>query len=378
MTVAGVRIGAALVLGLLACWSLSSLPAAAQSEDIFTVGGIAVDVTADSAAEARDRALVEGQRAAFEALLERLVPAEELARLPRLSDTEITDMVADFEVGSERTSAVRYIGELTFRFRAEPVRAFLERNRVAHVPTRSEPVLVVPLYALDGRALLWEEDNIWHSAWAARPSEGTLVPLLVPIGDLDDIAVLDAEQARDGDRAALARLAERYGSRTVLVAEARPGGGSPEAPARLDLAVRRYGPAGLEASYDERLEAGADPLTLYADAIERIAAREEAAWRQQNLVSVGGAEQRMDVTVPVQDLAGWVDLQRRLRQAPGVRGTELVWLTRQEARLSLTFAGDETQLARALAQQGLSLAPGAAGWVIAPAAGGSAATSAGN
>lgn len=82
----------------------------------YEVSGVEVDVTAADAAAARDQAIVEGQRTALQMLIEDLVGLEKAAQVPLPGDDAISAMVQDFEVESERLSAVRYIGVLTYRF----------------------------------------------------------------------------------------------------------------------------------------------------------------------------------------------------------------------------------------------------------------------
>jgi hypothetical protein len=79
----------------------------------FTVSDVGVDVTAESASKARDKAIMEAERAAYTQLCARLgVPdgAE------KLNDDEIAALVQSFEVQSERVSAVRYVGTFTILF----------------------------------------------------------------------------------------------------------------------------------------------------------------------------------------------------------------------------------------------------------------------
>lgn len=54
-----------------------SAPVSARAEDVFTVSGVKVDVTAENAVAAREKAFVEAQLAAFKALAGRLLGAEE-------------------------------------------------------------------------------------------------------------------------------------------------------------------------------------------------------------------------------------------------------------------------------------------------------------
>jgi hypothetical protein len=102
-------------------------PAPAMAAAPYEVMGVPVDVTAADAATARDQAIVEGQRKAFTMLMERLVGTEQAASIPTPDDAQLSSMVQDFEVESERLSSVRYIGVMTFRFDAAAVDAAMGR-----------------------------------------------------------------------------------------------------------------------------------------------------------------------------------------------------------------------------------------------------------
>ncbi|MBX6324354.1 MAG: hypothetical protein IRY94_21285, partial [Rhodospirillaceae bacterium] len=111
---------------------LAGLASEARAVEALLVEGIAVDVTAESAQAARDKALVEGQRKAFDQLMQRIVQPQDLGRVPQVSDAQIADMVLDFEIASEQTSTVRYIGRLNYRFDGDRVRALLSSYNIAY------------------------------------------------------------------------------------------------------------------------------------------------------------------------------------------------------------------------------------------------------
>ncbi len=365
----GPRVGARLaaVAAALLLAVLAATGARAQSPELFVVRGVDVDVTGESASAAREAALLAGQRQALELLLLRLALPEDVAGLPALGDSEITEMVLDFEVDAERASSVRYLGTLTFRLRAAPVRRLLEGNGIRFAETVSKPLAVLPVLTADGTSLLWDDANAWLAAWAARPPTEELVPLVVPLGDLGDIAAVDAAAALAGDPARLAAVASRYGGGDTLVAEARLEAATAAGGAMaLDLVLRRYGPGGPGEAWRERLESlDATPAALFAQAVERAAAIVQDAWKRQNMVNFG-QEQTLAVTAPIERLADWVELDRRLGDIATVRRVNLLYLSRDEARLDLVFVGDRAQLDRALTQQDLSLAPADApdAWVL--------------
>src|SRR5260370_3811767 len=156
-------IGASLIggclIGLAALlWSAGPAGAAAPA-DIFTVAGVPVDATASNAVAAREAARIDGQRRAFRILLERLTIAADHPRLPRVGDQQLTDMVRDFEVASERSSAVRYLATYTFRFRPDAGRTLLPDAGIPFAETVSKPVIVLAVLRRDDPTLLWDDPN---------------------------------------------------------------------------------------------------------------------------------------------------------------------------------------------------------------------------
>src|SRR5262245_54432104 len=111
------------VLLVTALAAVGGAPALAAAP--YVVSGVDVDVTAADSATARDQAIAEGQRKAFAKLMEQLVGPEQAATIPTPSDSQLSGMVQDFEVESERLSSVRYIGVMTYRFDAASIDAIL-------------------------------------------------------------------------------------------------------------------------------------------------------------------------------------------------------------------------------------------------------------
>jgi hypothetical protein len=61
------------------------------------------------------------------------------------------------------------------------------------------------------------------------------------------------------------------------------------------------------------------------------------------------------VAVPIRNLNDWVQTKRRLAQVPTVSRVDLMTLTREAARVELSYRGSPEVLSNALAQQDLSL-----------------------
>src|SRR5438477_234881 len=88
------RAVAGLFLLLLAA---AGAPAWAAEDDPYSVT-ISVDATGDTIGKARDMARSDGQRKALAALVERLSGAKGAAKLPKLDDTTLTELIASVKV----------------------------------------------------------------------------------------------------------------------------------------------------------------------------------------------------------------------------------------------------------------------------------------
>ena len=327
----------------------------------FTVRDVQVDRTAVSAAAAREAALLDGQRAALRRLLQRLVPQAEYAQLPNLSDSRIRDLVQNYEVQSERTSAVRYIAALTYRFKPDDVRTLLRNAGLPFAETYAKPYLVLPVLRQQGVTLLWDTPNPWRDAWNRLPPADGLAPLVLPKGDLTDTSEINADQAHSGDAQRLAAIARRYGVAGVYVADAEldtPDG----KPATLQVSLIAYGGAGEQTLVDSYAQSSGEDIDAFLQRAALAMSNEvEERWKSGQLLQFGH-QATLAVLVNFDDIGQWVAVRRRLADLAIIRSTDLVSLTRRQAVLNLVYIGDDNQLRLALAQRDLELvpAPGAA------------------
>ncbi|HEX7198277.1 MAG TPA: DUF2066 domain-containing protein, partial [Dongiaceae bacterium] len=257
-------------LGLLFCLLLI-LPSRADSQTAVAVYGVDVDVTASDAVSAREKAVLTGQRQALTQLAGWFAPGT-TASLP--GDAQITDMVTDYQVESEKVSSVRYIGQMTFRFRADAVASWLQQSGINAAVESGPPVLLLLVQTSGGKNLLFEDGNAWLAAWNQhRPADG-LVRMLLPKGDAADAAAITADAALAGDSAKLQALATRYGVGEVVVAAAS------EDQAGLAISVKRYTAAGSIGGFDDKF--AGDPDTTYLAAVDRLATQLQQDWIGQD------------------------------------------------------------------------------------------------
>jgi hypothetical protein len=337
-------------LGLTLCL-IAALQARADTAAVIAVRGISVDVTAVSAEAAREKAILQGQRQGLHIALLTLASQADVDRLPALSDTQVTDLVADYEVESEQTSTVRYIGTLAFRYRLDGLTGLLQQNGISVGTGPSPPVLVLPVLTDGGKNQLWDEGNAWRNLWVTHPPSGGLVQFVLPKGDASDAAAISGDEAMAGNLVKLQALAAHYGVSDVVVAAVRH---DPTTPA-VAITVGRYGIAGVAAGFKDKVPGDpTDPNVGLVQAADRIADQLQQDWIAQNRVS-SGVEQSLTVDASINGLADWAELNRRLASVAAVRRVDIIYLMRQRAELGLVFIGDRDQLARALQQRAMIL-----------------------
>ena len=77
---------------------------ARAADEVFTVANYPVEARADNAVAAKERALADGQQAAFRSLLKRLVTVTAYPRIKNLAGVKAGDLVEGVRVRSERNS----------------------------------------------------------------------------------------------------------------------------------------------------------------------------------------------------------------------------------------------------------------------------------
>lgn len=353
---------------------------APPSASVYNISDVAVDVTADSAAKARDQAIAQAQRNAFGQLLERLGADASVGT--KLSDDDLSTLVQNFEVRNEKASAIRYIGTFAVQFRPTAVRNFLGSKSAKFDDSRGKPVIVLPIVKDGKSTILWEEPTRWQKLWIDASRDGSIVPLIVPTGTPEDKAILSTVDALVGKVEPIKSLIDKYKADAAVVAILN---GSPDDPsAGYIIDAQHFGALYDDGSDVEHISLNGNPNKNAVDSILnegikqiRHKIEKEGKQEQKQTDSPSTSEttpppmpaqqpiqqtwsdevppSRMTVSVQFSTLAQWSDIQRRMLASTGVRRIDISSVERGEATLELGFAGKLEDVQMALAQHGLRL-----------------------
>jgi hypothetical protein len=342
---------------------IAAPPPAEITADPFLVRNVKVDVTAGSVTEARERSMAQGQVAAFRRLVERMSLRENWASIPTPDMKTIIDMVQEFSVSNERSSAVRYLADMSVRFDPVGIRNFLRAQNVPFAEMPSRPLVVVPLYQpTPGAAFeLWQDANPWRDGWAASLPHDGLVPVVLPLGDLEDIAMVSVEQALATDRDALMKLATKYNATGAVVARATASGDM------LTIGVTEV--RGLAEPFEGQsaasIAATDDKARMDAYAMAAIESMRpiQDHWKQRNILRFG-AGGKLTALIPITSLQDWQVIRARMARVPVVEKVDLEAISKTLVQTQVTFAGDEAQLQAAMQQAELELTKDGDYWLV--------------
>ncbi|WP_374406093.1 heavy-metal-associated domain-containing protein [Pelagerythrobacter sp.] len=370
----------------------------ASSNDI-NVGGIEVDVTGDSADDAREKGWREAQRLAWEKI-----------GGPDIPDGQLQSLVAAVVIEHENIGPHRYIARLGVIFDRSRAGGLLGASGRG---PGSAPMLLVPVTMSAGTATVYEQRNPWQRAWAEYQTGASRINYVRPSGAGGDSLFITYGQTSRRSRLWWRNVLDQFAASDVLVpiADLRymwPGGpiegqftarygpdntyldaftltaqGPDQLPAMLDQAVQRF-----NVIFERALAAGTlrpDPTldlgTVEADpALQRLIelgrsaqaqARAEAAAREAALAESATVSEGEAATAPEQPAAaaatytiqfaspdaGAFDASiAGVRATPGVRGATISSTAiGGNSVMSVAFAGSAEQLAAALRARGFTV-----------------------
>jgi hypothetical protein len=363
-------------------------PVLAQQDDIsiFQVNDVVTDVTSDSAAHAREKAVADAQRTAFGQLIDRLGAPASVGT--KLSDDDIAALVKSFEVKDEHVSTVRYIGTFAVQFKPNAIRKLLDNRGSNYTETRSPPVVVLPILNTNGHPVLWEDKTKWRMAWESAPHNDGLVPVIIPAGELDDVSLISTAEAMKGKTEAIKALIDKYQSEGVMVATLNADLDKPAGDFKVDLMHYDADGDAMPAAHFT-LPAPADKAALdvtLAQAVARVRHQLEKDWRnteeETTSAPAAGAVIALDapqavshdpvthlsVQVEIGTLAEWAEIRHKLDNVPSISHTDVITLQRGATSIELEFHGTIDALQEALMQHNLVLQQDATSdmWVLQP------------
>jgi hypothetical protein len=256
---------------------------------------------------------------------------------------------------------VRYIASLTVAFRPNGVRqrlAALGVQAPVATPTAApRAVLVLPLFVSPDGAALWEEPNPWRDAWGRQTPPAGAQRILLPLGDVADLADVTTDQAKEGSPDPLSTIGRRYNAAEVIVTQARVEPDPAKKTTTVEISALRLATVNkgwtVVARYPN-VEAGGLER-IYETAVGRVTSAMAELTRGDASAAGAGGEEKLTATVLFDKLEDWLEVRRRIGRVPMIRRSDVASVSRERAVVNLFYIGKPDQLRDAMAQRDLDL-----------------------
>lgn len=376
----------AVLLGSLMVTAWSAVAARADETRVFTVANYPIDAAAQNAVAAKQMALADGQVAALRSLLKRLVPVTRHHQLRDLKLANAAEVVRSLRVRREERSRTEYFADLDIAFEPDGVRKLLGAAGIPMIEEQAEPTTLVLIYqppdmvngavpeAFSGA----KGADEWRRAWAGLDLKNSLTPL--------ETATLNAtihpdtvKMVLSGEPGGQRILAGEYGTERVVLALMQPD----LARSRLNITLGGQDAVGaIRLARAFRFDA--DEFAYHAELAAVIAQGIlEGRWKATRrptrnpfatavaapfgvgpgVVQQPGSQPAV-IRVQFRSLRDWQRIRQTIENTRGVARLDVEGLTPRAADISVTFAGPQDELARALSGQGLAMEAVQGGWLI--------------
>jgi hypothetical protein len=329
----------------------------AWAGNVFQVDRIKVDVSAASTTLARATALQRGQAEALTKAMQRLVKQEEWERLPDIRTLDIENLVEVLRISDEKTGPTRYLATLSVEFKRGPLRDLLRSYGVAVTEVQNKPALLLPVLE-DLQGLQAWGEHWWQQGWQNFDIDNNPAPLMLPMGDIEDSMIANAEDILIGDPIKLQTLNDRYGTQTVIVAHALA-----DVEGQLGVTAYIFGAESSDVIV-RTYRTGQPHEDMGRVAVDEISAALAERWKQVAAVA-SDERQMLRVRASYPGLKDWTRLLSRLNEAKLVRDVTIVELAKNYAYVDIAYIGSVSQLGGNLGQRGLVLAEQeTGGWTV--------------
>lgn len=183
----------------------------------YTIKDIEAQAQGASASEAKETALNAAKRQAFQYMLQKLINKQDMERFENPDDSTIEYLIDSMQIVSEQMGQKNYKATVVFEFNKQRIEEILRKKLVPFTIPVQKSLLVLPVFSDGAKTYLFEKENLWFQAWKTHHFHHALITFVVPNGDLNDISLLDAEDAVIGAAHKIVGIAARYQVSSVVV-----------------------------------------------------------------------------------------------------------------------------------------------------------------
>jgi hypothetical protein len=181
------------------------------------------------------------------------------------------------------------------------------------------------------------------------------VPVIVPIGDLQDMADISEGGALNQEWRNLETMRARYGAgETLLLLAAPVWDGQQISALNVNIYTAVSGRPQFATAVEVTKHGGESDKALFGRAVSDIQHKLRKLWKDMTVVEPGQMNE-ITARVRIQGMQDWLAVKAALDAVKILDEISILSLTPREAIMALRFRGDESRLRLALSQRNLSL-----------------------
>jgi hypothetical protein len=130
--------------------------------------------------ELRENAKILSFENSFKILAKNILDPDDLKKFEQILDYDITALVKDYKIESEKISDINYFAKISVNFNPSKVKDFFVENGIRLNIFISESYLIFPLYKKFNTLFLWDKDNFWYDSLLSEYDQQSLLKLYFP------------------------------------------------------------------------------------------------------------------------------------------------------------------------------------------------------
>ncbi len=332
---------------------------------------LSVTANADTLADAKSKALRDGQRKAFYAGLTKFAPKQARDIYRDFRDKDVTSFVPEYKITREVEKAGYYEADVTYAVSDKEVKELVKSRQGIFAgedndaAPKGNGLLIIPAYDAGGQLMLWERENLWRQALNNSAVEKGKGLLVMPFGDPRDISVLDDTAILTDNMEALKSSASRYGTRNVVISTARlrEQNGTPV----LEVLLRSAG-SGKNAETKKQYTAKAAETApmLIARAADETALTLAESLDKYSLYGQRAEDRLKPLVVRFEYQTGkqWRELQNMFTRLSNVKKVDIGLVGVNRAEVTFIYKGEAGNIKSLFAGQGYQVDTSKDYWVI--------------
>ena len=165
----------------------------------------------------RDKARKISFENAFDILTKNILNPEDIDKIDTISEIDISELVKDYKIQSEKITDINYFTEISVNFNPEKVKKFFLKNNIKINIFISENYVIFPIFKKFKTLYLFEDENYWYDFLLQEYNQQSLLKLSFPDKNHLNKLKIDAEEIINKNSQSMIKFLEFYKKKKAII-----------------------------------------------------------------------------------------------------------------------------------------------------------------